>query len=506
MPDSLVMGLDSSTQSTKAIAWDRHGRTVAEGRAPIAMTSPQLDRYEQDPADWWRSACAALRECVASLDTGRLQGLAISNQRETLGFFDADGTAVRPAILWLDGRTRPQIRAFAERFGTGRIHAITGRPPDPTPALYRYLWLAENEPGAFARTAVFADVQALLVRRLCGGPWRTGRMSADPMGIVDMRTMDWSDELLEAIGIDRRRLPTLHAPGERLGEISPDAAAATGLPAGLPLFAAGGDGQLAGLGVDCTRPDRAYVNLGTAVVSGIWSKEYKHDLAWRTELAGQGGYILETCLRSGAFLVDWFVDRFVARGRADAATFARLDEEAARLPIGSEGLLLQPYFSGAMDPHWDSDARGVLLGLAPGHGEAHIYRAILEGITLNLVAATDDLERASGQRIDHLVAIGGGAQSALWRQMLADASGRAVHVSPTLEASALGAGMLAAFGAGWHDSIEAAAGAMAAATETIRPDTARHARYGELLAIHRDLYAATRDINHRMVAFAAHEA
>ena len=503
MSDRLVIGLDSSTQGTKAIAWDRTGRAVAEGRAAIAMSSPRLDWYEQEPEHWWQAAAEALSACVAQVDADRIDGLAISNQRETLGFFDADGQSVRPAILWLDGRARAQVSAFSERFGAERIHAITGRPPDLTPCLYTWPWLAENEPKAFQRTAMFADVQAVLVQRLCGGPWRTGRMSADPMGIVDMRSMRWSAELLEAIGIDETRLPSLHAPGERLGVLTETSAKATGLMGGMPVFAAGGDGQLAGLGTDCTRPDRAYVNLGTAVVSGIWSREYQYDTAWRTELAGQGGYILETCLRSGAFLVDWFVDQFVAHGRADDDTFSELERRAAALPIGSEGLLLQPYFSGAMDPHWDIDARGVLLGLSGGHDAAHIYRAIIEGITLDLVASIDDLERASGQRVDHFVAIGGGARSRLWRQMLADASGRPVHISQTVEASALGAGMLAAFGAGWYDSVEAAAGAMASATEAVEPDRQRHARYAELLAMHRDLYAATRDLNHRMVAFAA---
>jgi len=503
MSDRLVIGLDSSTQGTKAIAWDRAGHAVAEGRASIPMSSPRLDWYEQEPEHWWQAAVEALGACVGSIDPLRIDGLAISNQRETLGFFDARGQSVRPAILWLDGRMREQVRTFSDRFGAERIHAITGRPPDLTPCLYTWPWLTENEPEAFDRTTMFADVQAYLVQRLCGGPWRTGRLSADPLGIVDMESMHWSAELLEAIGIDEDRLPTLHAPGECLGRICDAAALASGLLPGTRVFAAGGDGQLAGLGTDCTRPDRAYVNLGTAVVSGIWSEEYKYATAWRTELAGQGGYILETCLRSGAFLVDWFVDRFVAHGRADAQTFARLDREAGALPIGSEGLLLQPYFAGAMDPHWDIDARGVLLGLSSGHSEAHIYRAIIEGITLDLVASTQELERLSGQRVDHFVAIGGGAQSTLWRQMLADASGRAVHVSPTVEASALGAGMLAAFGAGWYDSIEAAAGAMASATRTVEPDSDRHARYAELLGIHRDLYAATRDLNHRMVAFAA---
>jgi xylulokinase len=326
------------------------------------------------------------------------------------------------------------------------------------------------------------------------------------MGIFDLVEKRWSEPLLEALGLEAERLPVAHPPGTELGRINREAAESTGLPEGLPVFAAGGDGQCAGLGVGCTVPDRAYVNLGTAVVSGIWSPEYRYSTSWRTELAAQGeGYIYENCLRSGAFLVNWYVDQFVARGRADTAVFERLEQAALNLPIGSEGLLVQPYFSGVMDPHWDVSARGVMLGLCASHTEAHLYRAIVEAITLDQVMRTEDMERAAQQSITHVVAIGGGANSALWRQMLADALGKPVHISTTIEASALGAGMIAASGAGWYGSITAAANAMAGRTTVIEPDMQRHRTYQKLLTIYRKLYHATRELNHDMVAFASQQ-
>ena len=500
----LVIGLDSSTQSTKAIAWDPDGSVVAEGRADIPLANPALDRFEQDPEDWWTACVAALAECTAQIDPARVEGLAISNQRETMAFVDADGRATRPAIVWLDERGRDEVDRFADAFGRDEIHRITGRVPDPIPCLYRFAWIKRHEPDTWAKTAGFIDVQTFLVKRLCGGHFRTGWISADPMGMVDMVEKRWSVPILAALELDVARLPELHPPGTRLGTLTAESAKATALPEDLPVFAAGGDGQCAGLGTDCTIPERAYINLGTAIVSGIWSPEYRHDRAWRTELAAQGeGYILENCLRSGAFLIDWFVNRFVAHGKADAAVFERLERAALALPIGSDGLLIQPYFSGSMDPHWDGSARGVILGLGGSHTEAHIYRALIEAITIDQAMRTSDMEAAAGQMIDHFVAVGGGARSPLWRQMLADATGRPVHVSETVEASALGAGMIAAFGAGWYDSIVEAARAMAGATTPVYPDPVRGARYAELIEIYRDLYGATRDLNRRMVAFAA---
>ena len=502
MSDALVIGLDSSTQSTKAIAWNREGHAVAEGRADIPMSNPRMDYYEQDPAHWWDAAVEAITACAAQVQAQNIQGLAISNQRETLAFPDANDAFTRPAILWLDERSREQVKTFPARFGADRIHAITGRVPDTTSCLYTFAWLQENEADIYARTAHFVDVQSYLVRQLCGGGYRTGWISADPMGILDMQKRSWSPEILQALKLDVSQLPDLHAPGNRLGTLLDSVASTIGLPKDTPVFAAGGDGQCAGLGVNCTTTDRAYINLGTAVVSGVWSKQYRYDNAWRTELAAQGeGYILETCLRSGAFLINWFMDQFVANGRASAADFQAMEEAALSLPIGSDGLMVQPYFGGTMDPHWDASARGVFLGLSASHTPAHMYRALLEGITLDQAMRTQDMQTASGQHISHLVAIGGGANSRLWTQMLADACGKPIHISTTVEASALGAGMIAAYGAGWYDSISDAARGMSTETQAIEPDPDRHAAYQSLLNIYRDVYSATRTINHRLLAF-----
>ena len=503
MDAPLVIGLDSSTTGTKAVAWDPRGAAVAEGRAPVAMANPSLGRFEQDPEEWWSAACVALRRCLSDVSPERIEGLAISNQRETVAFLDAEGRSVRPAMVWLDERARGEVHAMAARMGA-EIHRVTGRPPDLTPCLYRLEWMRLNEPDLYRATACFADVQTVLVGHLAGGPPRTGWISADPLGLLDLQAKDWSPMLLDALELTPDRLPAIHPPGTELGRVTSEAAQATGLRAGTPIFAAGGDGQLAGLGTGCTRPDRAYVNLGTAVVSGVWSPLYRVDRAWRTEIAAQGeGYILENCLRSGTFLVDWFARRFAGGGGCGAGVLDRLEREASALPIGSEGVMVQPYWSGVMDPHWDVDALGVILGLGGSHGPAHIYRAILEGITLDQVLRTRATERALGAPIDHYVAIGGGAASPLWRRMLADASGKPVRVGGTLEASALGAGMIAAFGAGWHGSIVAASEAMAGKTWAVEPDPAAGDRYGELMAIYEGVYAATAETNRRLTAFAA---
>ncbi|MFK7891541.1 MAG: FGGY-family carbohydrate kinase, partial [Granulosicoccus sp.] len=237
MSEELVIGLDSSTQSTKAIAWNRQGRAIAEGRADIPMANPQLDYYEQQSQHWWQAAIDAIAQCTAQIESSCVKGFAISNQRETLAFLDEDDQDTHPAILWLDERSREQVKTFAASFGSDRIHAITGRRPDTTSCLYTFAWMREQQPDIYRRTAKFVDVQSYLVRQMCGGDYRTGWISADPMGIIDMQRHQWSKELLSALDLDESRLSTIHPPGTQLGTLMDDVAIRLKLPAQTPVFA-----------------------------------------------------------------------------------------------------------------------------------------------------------------------------------------------------------------------------------------------------------------------------
>jgi sugar (pentulose or hexulose) kinase len=497
----LVVGIDSSTQSTKAIAWTRQGEPVAEGRSPISLHNPQLYWFEQNCADWWASCRRALRDLTRQVEPQRIAGVSISNQRETVAFLDARGEEVRPAIVWLDERSRQQVEDLAARIGADVIHDITGRPVDITPVLYRVAWLKENEPRAFENTACFTDVQGFLVLKL-SGKLNTGWFSADPMGYFDIRKKEYSPIILEDLGLSADRFPLPFAPGSLIGEVTPEAARETGLPAGTGIFAGGGDGQCAALGTNCVVPWQAYINLGTAVVSGVWSSECLNSKAWRTEIAATGeGYILETCLRSGAFLINWFVDQFLPGDRSQKDFFKNLETRAAEIPIGSDGLVTLPFWSGVMNPHWNPNGRGCFIGLSGGHSPVHMYRSILEGMCLYQAQATGFAEQETGERIKRYIAIGGGASSPLWTQMLADSTGREVAISDTLEASALGAAMLAGYGAGWFASINEAAEAMQGRTKTVLPNTEVRKTWDDLLDIYNQIYTNNEETFNRLVQF-----
>jgi len=503
MRRDLVIGIDSSTTATKAIAWDETGRPVAEGRAPIPLAQPRPRYFEQNPEDWWRSTSSALREIASKLQPSRIAGLAISNQRETFGLFGDAGEAIRPAIVWLDERAMDQMRRFGAHFGAQKIHAISGKPVDITPCLYRMVWLREYEPSLLERASYIAEVHGYLCFRLTGR-WKTSTASADPLGILEMERLVWSEEILRAAGVPINKMLQLVRPGTLIGTITESAARATGLLVDTPVFAGGGDGQCAGTGVDLLRPGRAYINLGTAVVCGTYSEQYGFDAAFRTETAvADRGYVFETCLRSGTFLIDWLSRELLGIDpdrKLDA--LAALEAEAAASPVGANGVMLVPYWEGCMTPYWDSAARGVIAGLSGSTRRGDLYRALLEGVVLEQSLASKRLQAGCGKTIDHYIAVGGGTASDLWMQILADALGVPVHRSSSKEASSLGAAMAAATGCGWFESFAQASAAMAGhIVRTFEPRPKESAAYAELGEIYSALWPVLSSWNQKLTRF-----
>ncbi|WP_119071346.1 xylulokinase [Rubrobacter indicoceani] len=489
-----VIGIDCSTTATKAVVWDARGNAVAEGRATFDLSSPRPDWGEQNAEDWWESTKTALRRAAQVVDTRRIGAIGITHQRETFVCLNEDDHPVRPAILWLDSRAKEEVA----RYGSERVHRITGKPPNPTPGFYKMLWLREHEPAAMERVAKIADVHAFLVHRLTGH-WRTSWATADPLGLVDMETFDWSDELLDVVGLSRENMCELHAPGEVIGELREDVALEVGLPAGVPVVSGAGDGQAAGLGANITEPGRAYLNLGTGIVSGTYSERYSYGNEYRV-LSGPvpKTYTLETLLPAGTYTVSWFCDRFA---HVDASSFGLalsteqiLETAAAQLGPGSDGLFAVPYLNNALMPYWDFDARGIMVGWTGVHGKAHVYRAILEGIAFEQRLMTDGAETGLEKPVEHLIALGGGSRSALWCQIIADVMKRPISVAREAESTCLGSGMLAAAACGMHPGIKEAAEAMSGTKAHFEPDDRRSVHYDELYEVYRDLYPSLRPV------------
>jgi sugar (pentulose or hexulose) kinase len=485
----VVVGLDCSTTGAKAIAFDSTGQQVALAATNIPLRSPRPGHYEQHATDWWNAARRVLQSVTQQVDPGRIVAIGIANQRETFVPLDVHGAPLRPAILWLDERCKSEVDRFAAKVGRRRIHRITGKPVDYAPVVYRVAWVKRHEPALFRRIAMVADVHAYLAWQLTD-LWRTSLASADPLGMVDMKRECWSPVVLRAAGLSASQLPGLVAPGAGIGIVHADAARATGLCEGTLVVAGGGDGQCAGLASNVLSAKRAYLNFGTAFVAGLYGEEYRVSEAFRTMTAiAERGYYYELSLRAGTFSLDWFLGTVLGVSREEMPRVHRkLTDEAAHVAPGCNGLRYVPYICGAMNPYWDAHARGSFTGLASSHGKAHFYRAILEGVAFEQAVALDAAERVVGARVKEIVAMGGGAANTLWVSVMADITGRQILIPSTLEASALGAGIAAAVGAGWFDSFTEAAGAMTGVRQTVLPDAGRHARYRTMLQEYKRIY------------------
>ncbi|MCS6847758.1 MAG: FGGY-family carbohydrate kinase [Anaerolineae bacterium] len=483
MSNSFVIGVDSSTTSCKAIAWDRRGRALAEGRASFQLLSPQLGWYEQDAERWWDGLACALRDLGTQLDLSRAEAICLTHQRETFVPVDRNGCPIRNAITWMDERSRPQLADVERRIGKEHFHRISGKPLSVTVSMTKMLWLQQHEPDILRRAHKILDVHAFLVHRMTGH-YRTSPACADPTGLLDMRSGTWSHEIVEASGLREDQLSELVPVGQEIGRVTAEAAAATGLPQGLPVIAGLGDGQSAGLGANITTPDRAYLNLGTCIIGGFFSPTYVCDLAFRTMNAPlPGAYFLEHALKGGVFTISWFVEKFAHDLRQTNLPLVPeeiLEAAAAKLPPGSAGLVLVPYWNNVMNPYWDPAATGIVIGWTGAHGREHFYRAILEGIAFEQRLAGDAVMKATGVQLHEYITMGGGSKSALWCQIMADVTHVPVVRAETAEATCLGAGILAAAAAGWYPDIQTAAAAMTRTGRRFDPRPEVGAQYDKL--------------------------
>lgn len=484
----LVLGIDSSTTACKAIAWDATGHPIAEGRAAIPLHNPGPGAYEQDASQFWSSLIEAVHQVTHVLgpNTAHIEALCIAHQRETFVLADDHGIPLAPALVWMDARCTEDVDRASQEIGIDKLHTITGKVPCTTPSFYKLLGLLRRRPELRSLRPWFLDVHGFLMKHLVG-EYVTSIASADPLGVLSMDTREYCIELLDYAGIAPDRVARLIEPGAHAGVLTSEAARALGLREGLPVIAGAGDGQAAGLGAGVSGT-RAYLNLGTALVCGRLSEQYAVDRGYRTLFgASPQTYFLEGDLKAGTFLVNWLVDTLLTEPETTRRQrILQLEMQAANLVPGAEGLLLLPYWNGVMNPYWDDHATGALLGLRGDHGPAHFFRATLEGLALEVRLHLESLNRTG--KIQTLVMMGGGAQSNLFCQIIADTIGHAVVRSESAEATSLGAAILAATATGIHPSLENAVAAMACDTDPFEPGLHREFYDSLYREVYRPLY------------------
>lgn len=489
----LVLGIDVSTTATKAVLVDESGDVRATASSGYDLMVPEPLWAEQDPERWWQAAQIAIRLALEEADaTGAdVCAVGLTGQMHGLVLLDHAGQVLRPAILWNDQRAAAQCDALRDQLGLAELVRLTGNDAFPGFTAPKLMWVRDHEPEVFARIHQILLPKDYLRHRLTGG-YATDRAGAGGTLLLDLGSRDWSPTMLEACDVRPEWLPPTHEGTSTTGRVHDEAAAATGLAAGTPVVAGGGDQSAGAVAAGAIDPGVVTVTLGTSGVVFAACKEalvdergtchaFPHAVPERWHVMG--------VMLSAAGSLRWARDTI-----APSASFEELDDEATVINLGADGLLFLPYLSGERTPHADPRARGALVGLTLAHGRGHLIRAVLEGVAFGMADNLDLLRRVGVEAPQEIRVGGGGARSVLWRQILADVLGTELVTLAADEGAAFGAALLAGAGVGvWGDIAEACAAGVRLADRTPF-DREHHERYQQVLRGYRAAYPALRDL------------
>lgn len=480
---SITIGLDVGTSGTKAIAMDETGRLLASALVEYPLHSPKPNWAEQDPADWARAAHEALAQLASKIDAHDVKAIGLTGQMHGSVFLDADNQVIRPALLWCDQRTAAQCDAITNKVGAARLIDMVSNPALTGFTAPKILWLRDEEPGHYDRVR-----KVLLpkdyIRWVLTGEYATDVSDASGTLLLDVKNRCWHKELLGILDIDPGFLPPTYEGTEVTGTLSKAAAEKTGLPAGIPVVAGGGDQAAGGVGCGIVSGGVVSASMGTSGVVFAFSEHVHTDPEGRVHTfchAVPGKWHVMGVMLSAGGALRWFRDALaqeeIARGKAEGKDpYEYITAAAAEIPIGSEGLLFLPYLTGERTPHKDPHAKGAFIGLSLRHGKAHMARAVLEGVAYGM---RDSIEiiRGMGIPVTEVRASGGGARSPLWKQILAD-TGRAPMVTINVdEGPSYGAAILASVAAGLYANVEEACGAIIREVSRVDYDGGNAAAY-----------------------------
>ncbi len=495
-----ILAIDTGTQSIRAMLFDPQGRLVDKVRVPIEpYVSPQPGWAEQDPDYYWDNLCLACRRLWEQTRRPKeaVAGVALTSQRATMVNVDAAGRPLRPAIVWLDQRRTEGLKPVGGWWGLLFRLVNMSETVAYLQAEAEANWIRIHQPDVWNRTHKYLFLSGYLTHRLTGRfvdsvGCQVGYVPFDYKRLAWAKSWDWK---WQALPMDPDLLPELVPPAETLGQITPQAAQATGIPAGLPLVAAAADKACEVLGAGCLEPHVGCLSYGTTATINTTHRRYIEviPLIPPYPAAVPGRYSLEIQIYRGYWLVSWFKREFGLREQHIAEERGiqpevLFDELVNAVPPGSMGLTLQPYWSpGVKVP--GPEAKGAIIGFGDVHTRAHIYRAILEGLAYALREGMERTERRSKVPITELRVAGGGSQSDAAMQITADIFGLPVARPHVYEASGLGAAIDAAVGLGLHPNFETAVAEMTHPGQTFQPNPQAQAIYDQLYhRVYRQMY------------------
>lgn len=490
------MGIDVSTTATKTILINQDGKIAGVATSEYPYETPRPLWSEQSPELWWLGTIDSINSVLASsrVDPKNVLGIGLTGQMHGLVLLDEKGEVLRPAILWNDQRTQKQCENIRQQIGKNAFIKITGNDALTGFTAPKILWVKDEEPE------IYKQIKHILlpkdyVRYKLTGEFAIDRAGGSGTVLFDLSRRDWSQELIDAFGMQADWFPQTYEGTDITGYLAKEIAAETGLLEGTPVFSGGGDQAAAAVGTGAVKEGIISLSLGTSgVVFATTNSPFIEDEGRLHAFCHSvpGRWHLMGVMLSAAGSLRWFRDTF-----GKQLSFDELVTGAREVPAGSDGLLFMPYLTGERTPHPDPLARGGFVGMTVRHTFPHFTRSVLEGVAFGLRDSFELIKNAGRQEIKQVRITGGGAKNPAWRQIIADVLGSSIHSVDSAEGAAFGAALLAATGAGIFNSVEEACNNAIHLTDETKPakDTML---YENLYKEYRNLYPALKDTFHRI--------
>jgi xylulokinase len=495
---SILLGIDIGTSACKAAAFDKEGRVIAQATKSYPVYYPEPGFVEQDPMEWWHAVTAAIREILATgkVKAGDIAGIGVDGQSWSAIPVDRDGQVLHNTPIWMDTRSRDICEEFTQKIGFERIFSISGNGLEPTYSTSKIIWFKRHRPEVYNRTYKFLQCNSFIAYKL------TGAMTHDisqgyGLHMFNIKTGQYDASLSDAFGIPVEKLPDIYACHQVIGEVTPSAAAETGLRPGTPVVAGGLDAACGTLGVGVMENGQTQEQGGQAGGMSICVDEaVAHPKLILSYHVVPDVWLLQGGTVGGGSL-KWFHEKlgFYEDHQAELTgkrAFQIMDEEAAEIPNGSEGLIFLPYMAGERSPIWDGSAKGVFFGLDYSKTRAHMIRAVMEGCAYALYHNLKTAEEANASA-DVLNAMGGAANSRLWTQIKADVTGKVIQVPASDTATTLGAAILAGVGTGLYGSFKDAVAQTITVKRVHEPDMKAHRQYMKYFETYLEIYEKLKD-------------
>jgi xylulokinase len=484
----VVIGLDLGTGGVRAIAVDLQGQIIAQTTRSYPLLTPQPGWTEQNPSDWVEASLDALSNVSQQLDGHRAIALGLSGQMHGMVPLDAEGTVIRPAILWNDQRTGKAVVEIEAAIPRHELIQRTGNPAITGFQLPKLVWLRTEEPQAYAllrHSLLPKDYLAFVLT----SEQATEPSDASGIGCLNLANRQWDTDILNALKISPALFPTVVESTAIAGRLKSDIATRVGLPAGLPVVAGGGDNAAAavGLGISSSNLNRGSLSIGTSGVIFAPCDRPIPDPEGRVHLFCHvdGGYhLLGVTLAAGGSL-RWYRDTF-----APQIAYTELMDMAENSLPGARGVLFLPHLAGERSPHLDPDTRGAWVNLSLAHTQADLIRAVLEGVAFSLREALEVISEITP--VHQLLATGGGARSSIWLKILADVLQTELIAPKAEEGAAYGAAILAMVGVGAYPNLEAAFKMLQQDSTVVQPQV--NSVYEEAFKRYRLLYDALKAV------------